>query len=286
MRELYVAIGVDCDPDRDSYPRELTWRGIEAIPRLFDLKDVKWTFNIRADSQVRDFHGSAAYCYERYRKTWDEAAGRGCALAWHLHYFDRDGRQDVSEENILANIRLGSEALGRPDLVHMGWTFQNDFSIRHLYEAGVRVDYSPLPRYRFAGRKGTDASDWSRFAYRPSLWHGVRMIPTYTLRNRLLSIRFRTERVMLTTTTAPFLYRLLLRDFFRTGSDFFVTYFHIDEIVSALGDWRRYLYSYENLKLNIRTLVRLAGQHDFTVRFVNIRELAGVLFDERDSGNA
>jgi len=60
----------------------------------------------------------------------------GSAVGWHLHYYDRHGRQDTSEASILENIQVGSEALGRPDVVHMGWTFQNDFSIGHLYEAG------------------------------------------------------------------------------------------------------------------------------------------------------
>src|SRR3712207_9325998 len=32
-RELYVAIGVDCDPDRDTYPERLTWRGVRSEER-------------------------------------------------------------------------------------------------------------------------------------------------------------------------------------------------------------------------------------------------------------
>ena len=59
MRPLYIAVGVDCDPDRASYPASLTWRGIEALPRLFDIPDVRWTLNIRADTQVRDYCGTA-----------------------------------------------------------------------------------------------------------------------------------------------------------------------------------------------------------------------------------
>ena len=112
------------------------------------------------------------------------------------------GQSDTSEANIVDNIEVGREALGGLDVVHMGWTFQNEFSIRRLYEAGVRVDYSLTPRMRFAGR-GVDAYDWSGFSNRPMIWHGVHMIPTYTYTDRLLERRFGTERVMLTTTTAP-----------------------------------------------------------------------------------
>ena len=281
MKDLYVAIGIDCDPDRDSYPARLTWRGVEALPRLFELEGVVWTFNIRADTQIRDYCGTAAYCLERYRSIWDAAERQGSALAWHLHYFDGHARQDTSEANILENIRAGAKALGNPDMVHMGWTFQSDFSIRHLREVGVRIDYSPLPRIRFGGRHGVHAFDWSGFAYRPRFWHGVRMIPAYTFPHRLLGRRFGTERVMLTTTTAPVLYRSLLRDFFRGGSDFFVSYFHADELVPAVGGWRDRLYGFGHLVRNLGRLREMAERRGFRVSFVTIRELAAIIFDER-----
>ena len=280
MRPLYVAIGIDCDPDRASYPASLTWRGVEALPRLFDIDRVRWTLNIRADTQVRDYCGDAAYCRERYDRIWSMAERHGSALAWHLHYFDKAGRQDTSEANIVENIEAGRAALGPVDVVHMGWTFQNEFSIRRLYEAGVRVDYSLAPRMRFAGR-GVDAYDWSGFSNRPTTWHGVHMIPTYTYTDRLLERRFGTERVMLTTTTAPLLYRRLLNDFFSTGSDFFVSYFHSDELVPALGDWRDRLYAFEHLRANLRQLEEQAGRHGYDVRYVTIAELARILFNDR-----
>ncbi len=279
LKDLYVAIGIDCDPDREHYPAKLTWRGIEQIPRLLEMTRVKWTFNVRADTQVRDYCGSATYCYEQYRPIWDAALRQGSAIAWHLHYFDRHGRQDTSERNILENIALGAEALGRPEVIHMGWTFQNDFSIRQLYDAGVRVDYSPIPRMRFEGRGGVDAYDWSGFSYRPTMWHGVQMIPAYTFEHRLLARRFGTERVMLTTTTSPLLYRGLLREFFSTGSDFFVSYFHADELVPAVGNWRDRLYGFDNLEANLRRLESMASARDYRVRFVTIPELATILFD-------
>ena len=279
-RELFVAVGVDCDPDRDAYPTRLRWRGVEALPRLFEIPDVRWTFNVRADTQVRDYCGAADHCWIAYREIWDAAVARGSSVAWHLHYFGPDGRQDTSEANIAENIRIGSAALGRPEVVHMGWTFQNDFSVRRLAEAGVRVCYSPLPRMKFAGRNGVDAYDWSRFAYRPQYWHGVQMIPAYSFRHRLLSRRFGTERVMLTTTTHPLLYRALVDDFFRSGSDFFVSYFHADELLSAVGGWRNALYSFDNLARNLDYLRRSADRAGYCLRFVTIDQLATVLFDE------
>ena len=280
-KPLYVAIGVDCDPDRASYPQRLTWRGVEALPRLFDIPDVKWTLNVRADTQVRDYCGRADYCYRRYRSIWDSARRQGSEIAWHLHYFGRDGMQDVSESNIRENVALGSDALEGPSVVHMGWTFQNDFSLQQLARVGVRIDYSPVPRLRFAGRGGVDAYDWTDFAYRPQFRWGVRMIPAYSFRHELLSRRFGTERVLLTTTTTPLLFRSLLTDFFASGSDFLVSYFHSDEIIGGVGGWRDRLYSYENLVTNVARLRSLAERNGYELHFVTISELAQVLFDER-----
>jgi hypothetical protein len=285
VKTLYVAIGIDCDPDRDVYPNRLAWRGLQQLPRLFDLDRVRWTFNVRADTQIRDYCGSAAFCYDEFQSIWNEARACGSAVAWHLHYFDRDGRQDTSEANIVENIRIGAEALGNPDTIHMGWTFQSDFSIRQLYDVGIRVDYSPTPRMRFVGRGQVDAYDWSAFPYRPVTWHGVRMIPAYTFRHRLLERRFGTERVMLTATTAPVLYRSLLKDFFRTGNDFFVSYFHADELAPALGDWRNRLYGFDHLRSNLAQLEELAAVQGYDVRYVTIRGLADILFGEHP-GNA
>jgi hypothetical protein len=282
-RDLWVSIGIDCDPDRDAYPAQMAWRGVETLPRLLELEHVRWTFNIRADTQVRDYCGSADFCWAKYRSIWHRAMANGSAVAWHLHYFDRNGRQDVSESNILENIAVGAKALGHPDVVHMGWTFQNDFSIRHLAEAGVRVDYSPVPRMQYNGRGGADAYDWSRFAYRPQYWHGVRMLPAFSYADPLLSRHFGTERVILTTTTRPILFRRLLDAFFETGADFFVSYFHADELAGAVGGWRNHLYSYRNLIANIKALRACADRSGYRVRFVTIPELAEILFDERSA---
>jgi hypothetical protein len=150
-----------------------------------------------------------------------------------------------------------------------------------MARVGVRVDYSPVPRMRFPGHRGVDAYDWSRFSYRPQLWHGVRMIPAFSAFDPVLARRFGTERVMLTTTTRPLLYRRLLDDFFASGADFFVSYFHADEIAGAVGGWRnRCLYAFDHLLANLRALRERAERAGYVVRFVNVRELAEVLFDE------
>lgn len=260
MKTIYVAIGIDCDPDRDTYP-DLTFRGIDNIPKLFEIPDVKWTFNIRADSQ-------SSICPKKYRYLWGIAVAHGCELAWHLHYYDG---VDVS-------IAAAQAVNWTPQTVHMGWTFQNEYSIKRLYEIGVRNDYSPLP-----GLANGDEFNWLDWPMRPKLWHGVRMIPAYTFPNRILSRRFEGNRVMLTTCTHPFLYHQLIKSWFASGLDFFVSYFHVDEIISALPDWRKHLYSFPYLVSNIRYFKKMAEQNDCEIKWVTINQLAEVLFDENNS---
>jgi len=106
------------------------------------------------------------------------------------------------------------------------------------------------------------------------------MIPAYSFPHTLLSRRFGTERVMLTTTTAPVLYRSLLQSFFATGADFFVSYFHADEIAGAVGGWRNWLYRFDYLRQNLTALRQGAAQRGYAVHFVTISQLAAILFDE------
>lgn len=284
-RKLYVAVGIDCDPDRDAWPGRLAWRGVQALRRLFDIPDTRWTFNIRADTQIRDHCGSAAFCREQFHAIWDAAASRGHELAWHLHYFGRDGRQDVSEANIRENVEVGSAALGRVGVVHMGWTFQNDYSLRLLAAHGVHTDYSPAPRLRHAGRRGVDAYDWSAFAQRPQYAHGVRMVPTFSFPDPVLTRRFGTERLVLTTTTHPLLFRRLLTAFFSSGLDYLVSYFHADEIADAVGGVRDQLYQFSHLEQNLRHLRDLAARRGHDIEWVTVGQLATILFDAGRPGH-
>ena len=109
----------------------------------------------------------------------------------------------------------------------------------------------------------------------------MRMIPAYTFRHRLLARRFDTERVLLTTTTAPLLYRSLLKEFFRTGADYFVSYFHADELVPAVGGWRDRLYTFQHLRRNLERLMEMADREGYQVSFLTIQELAAILFDSQ-----
>jgi hypothetical protein len=77
-----------------------------------------------------------------------------------------------------------------------------------------------------------------------------------------------------------------LKDVFKSGTDFLVSYFHADELVPALGDWRDRLYAMQHLKANLRRLREMADRRGVRITFVTIRELAGVLFDDRVSRHA
>ncbi len=66
-------MGVDCDPDRASRPVQRIGRGVEALPRLFELDGVEWTLEDRADTQLQDYCRSATHGDERYQPLWKSA---------------------------------------------------------------------------------------------------------------------------------------------------------------------------------------------------------------------
>jgi len=194
-----------------------------------------------------------------------------------LHYYDGNGKQSRATNVIKDNIMAGADKLPHgTTTVHMGWLYQDDYSLRELAKVGVEIDYSPAPGLKQDG--DNDFNDWSDFSYRPQIKYGIKMIPAYTYKDWLLSKKTGTERVLQHITTVPIIYKRLLNSFFNTGMDFFVTYFHADELIPALGDWRDKMYSIEFLKANIDQLKNMAVKRGYEPKFVTIRELAGVLF--------
>jgi len=266
---IKVAIGVDCDPDRDS--RKLKWKGIEAIPKLFDIPGVKFTLNVRADSQIKEECGDYNYCHKAYKGIWEEAKRRGYEIAWHLHFYERSSvvTGDWIQSFNAGIIRDSIKNAYPLQTIHMGWCWQNPRTIRLLADVGVRVDYSPLPGMRFADKIAW--YNWTHFPYHPVYLKDcdVLMLPAFTYKDKLLARKSETDYIMLHPTITPIFYSRLLRVFKRRDMDHLVMYFHADEIAGAVGGWRNRLYTFDNLRRNIDKIRKLG------VEFVTISELRG-----------
>jgi hypothetical protein len=184
-----IVIGCDADPDRESLlgplpPGALHWRGmLEGIPALKEsvshVRDAagnepRFTWLLRADEQVKSFHGSSAWPLEANRTFCDALAASGDELGWHPHFWRFDSTlrrwyQEVEDHAWqLAMLREANAALRdaglTPVSVRMGWTYHTTETMRTLAELGVRVDFSALPGLRtihgLPPTRGENFYDW------------------------------------------------------------------------------------------------------------------------------
>jgi len=170
-KRLYVIIGCDVDPDRESFvgkipANTLTWRGmLEGIPRgkdrLKELRDsdgkspvVSWC--LRVDHQVAAIHGSYDYVLTQNKSFLTEIEKSGDELSWHPHFWKYDEQAGCWYQEYW-NTKFQVEMLdaayaayqaifpGRGKTVRMGWTFHNNQTFGAMERLGVEVDYGAIP---------------------------------------------------------------------------------------------------------------------------------------------
>lgn len=170
---LDVVIGCDCDPDRPviggvryDCREPLVWRGVrEGIPRAREIANacrddlgqaIRITWCVRADAQMAELYGDAAWPYGEFAELWRELEACGDEIAWHPHLWRWDDQsgcwyQEIEDaEWIRTCLREGhqalSEQLGRPPLTsRMGWEFHNNVTMQEIAHLGIRVDFSAIP---------------------------------------------------------------------------------------------------------------------------------------------
>lgn len=100
MKKIYLAITVDIDPDNSHTwafgdKKKISWRGVDEclIPLinrtkcLIDdcLQSPKFTWFVRADSELNNIYGCYSYLFEKYKNIWRECEKRGDEIGWHPH---------------------------------------------------------------------------------------------------------------------------------------------------------------------------------------------------------
>jgi hypothetical protein len=198
-----------------------------------------------------------------------------------------------------------SDAIGvSPTTCHMGWTFQNNVSMKKLADLGVLVDFSACPGVYFAGGPGDAGTvfdnkiDWlgtpqcwyhpSEADYRRPAVAGERElsiaeIPKFTsqsgalkkakglaTRGKNTSRSIEGTNVFLQVSVLPVLYRRVINERLRSdeAGPFFATYFHPDELLPARKhSARTFLYSLENLEKNLIGIISAARKKGKDVMF-------------------
>ena len=170
-KRMYVIIGCDVDPDRESFvgkipANTLTWRGmLEGIPRgkdrvrqLLDSngKPPVFSWCIRVDHQVATLCGAYDYVLTQNRAFLTDLETSGDEISWHPHFWKYDDAigqwyqeyWDIPfqvEMLKTAHAAYQKQFPGRARTVRMGWSFHNNDTFATMEQLGVEVDYGAIP---------------------------------------------------------------------------------------------------------------------------------------------
>lgn len=203
---IIAILCIDADPDRPEYGGmrydcrdKLSWRQLPELATkiatlrasLFERFGVKLrlTWFIRADSQIREIHGNAAWSIKEFEGMWNELSRAGDELAWHPHAWRwSDARncwynETVDTAYMLESFDVGFEAfrkgIGRsPASSRVGINFHNNSTMGKLDSLGVKADLSGHPGLKLfyarpeVGGPVEEGFDWSRT--NPEPYHPAR----------------------------------------------------------------------------------------------------------------
>jgi hypothetical protein len=170
---------VDVDNDGMTAANErnhLVWESVAEVPRiaaLFARHGVTATWFVRADNQLSDVYGDAAWLLRTRDAMWSDLRGAGHWIGWHPHVVRRDANgsfvPETDDHRCAAALRAihGSLAAGGFTFTasRIGEAFHGNESMRTLAELGLTVDSTAIP-----GRRRDDAArrfDWSETPNHP-----------------------------------------------------------------------------------------------------------------------
>lgn len=226
---------------------------------------------------------------------------------WYQEFRDQAWQTDMLKKAYAAYQNV---LPGRARSVRMGWDYHNNNTFATLQELGVEVDFSGIPglciKPKNENVRSVNFFDWSLSPNRPYypaksdyrieaqgneeaftllespnyvsksfIWG---MISGLVLAKKMKNISqvFRalanpTYWITITGTNKYFtpLAKQLARDLNRLDKIFFVTYFHPDELIKNNNP----LYSFENLRENLKTLLTVADQKGAKVKFIKASDI-------------
>jgi len=158
------------------------------MSRELGIERPRITWCVRADLQMYEVHGDAAWSYRHFERLWGGLEAAGDEIAWHPHLWrwsDTHGcwYQETEDDAWMREcLRCGFEALtearGEPPVsCRMGWEFHNNVTMQMLDELGVRIDLSAVP-----GRVRGPKSDRGSIRHGQLDWEGTGPVPYHPSR--------------------------------------------------------------------------------------------------------
>ena len=168
MKNFYILIGVDCDPDRKRFNNvipnnELTihgfinfYKSFEKIrTSLVDKTNIApiLTLNIRADYQIEKCYNDIEYCYKLFfeKINFENEFNKYDEIAWHHHHFRlMDGKwitEFRDEKWHIEHVFYTYDKIKKYNIhtVHTGELIMNNSLMNAYNDVGIKVDYSAVP---------------------------------------------------------------------------------------------------------------------------------------------
>jgi hypothetical protein len=199
---MFVLLSVDVEPDRPGFRGKRydyfgfqKWaclsRGMPEFLRIrHDLQkeletDIRLTWFLRSDSQIKMIYGNAAWAIEHFKAIIDKLQESRDEVGWHAHTWrwsenNCSWYQEINDEEWIEScyetgFKDFRKAVGAPPFsFRAGWCFHNNISIAMLDKLGIRVDLSAMPGIRNSGTRNTrdgslycGFSNWERTPTHP-----------------------------------------------------------------------------------------------------------------------
>jgi hypothetical protein len=229
---------------------------------------------------------------------------------WYQEVEDMEWQVSMLRE---AHAAYATAFPGRPTSVRMGWDYHNNHTVSALDSLGIKVDFSGIPGLRIApkGHDNRKANffDWrvtpnhpytpSQVDYRRACRSGESSYKLLEAPNfvsdslfwglfggAVLAKKMKDPRQIIQSitrptywigiTAKPFFFAPVLAQAKRTlrrhDKLYFVSYFHPDELL----DKSSALYSLDNMKSNIRELLKLSDDSDTKVLFLRASDIRSI----------
>ena len=173
----YISITFDVENDfSTTSSKNLSWKGLDdGIPLILEQlrsiedsfgNEMKFTWFVRADNQLKEIYGNAGYLLDRYSHLWKLLLKEGDEVGWHPHIYRRlnSGKWTLEkrDDHLKQKLVESYEAVTRRFSItsaRMGECFHNNTTIALFESLGIKVDSTALPN-----RKRNDTErffDWS-----------------------------------------------------------------------------------------------------------------------------
>ncbi len=299
----------------DSYEdlrARLQWKGVEeGIPQIRSVlrsvvdsheKSACATWFVRADNQLRDLTGTAAYLLEQYAPLWKQLAVEGDELGMHPHLYRETSSgwvQETNPDRLRTNVQLALDAFQTsgwyPVVSRMGEAYCCNALLAELDALGFKADSTAMPgRIRKDDERLLDWKNTPQHPYHPSILD-YRVPGKESL--QILEIPMSMAHVKADYDRCPFpryvdlsFHPRALGDGLRKmlpHTSLLVTITHPSAVLKGLNTKPHGLLSFDlnSFKTNLRTIVDECSATNRPFRFRTMSQLLSNHQHERDKEN-